>query len=203
MTADEQEFLNTAHLDYDGDLSSGDEETPQTGEPVAEGHGEGEADFTHNTAAVDGQSVTSSEAATCDTNPYPVEVQWTETQTVDGDTDSGRRHRQWTETQAAKFAVGDTTWYYWAPNLGGAAGTAALQGRWREGVVAGLVQEVGDFLLYEIDDDSGTSQGIFASAHVKLRSVPNIRLRQPFTRAPEDWCNVATPMAGRQKRGCY
>ena len=166
LTSEEKEFLMDAHLDVgeedDGEASAeeglGDEET----EPDSAGNKEKEVPSFP--CGLDAE--------------YPLEVQW---QTTDGRTGSS------TAVQLpAKYTRGDPVYYYKAANLGGAAGTAALQAQWQPGFVMGIHMAPGNFILYYVEDMESASAGIFSASHLKPR--PDNTQSYLFNdRVPESW----------------
>lgn len=98
-----------------------------------------------------------------------------------------------------EYAIGDTVWFFKAPNSDGAARVAALSGKWQEGVVTDHIIEEASFLLYAGSPPDGTLKGRFAGAHVNPRADP-LALQIHFLATPVDWCNVRTAMTLGKRR---
>eukprot|EP00117_Sycon_ciliatum_P001358 scpid51373/ scgid5968/ Pol polyprotein; Reverse transcriptase/ribonuclease H; Integrase len=126
-----------------------------------------------------------------DAESYPVELQW-------ANNPEGR-------TEQAKYAVGETVWFYRAANLGGAAGVAALRPQWREGVVVRHDMQEGGFLLYEVEADDGGAKASFAEAHLRPRHVSPVHVwhNQFLDPVPEDWYRGPEPYRGPARKRYY
>lgn len=91
------------------------------------------------------------------------------------------------ETQR-NYTVGDLVYYFKAPNLGGMAGTAALQVKWLEAVIAEFTTQSGSFQLYRVEDQQGFAAGTFSKADLRPRKV-----RWFETPVPKGWINAPSP----------
>ena len=71
------------------------------------------------------------------------------------------------------FTLGQSVNYHHAPNLGGAAGVAALQTRWEPGVIKRRIPsaETDDFHLHEVTSADGRSAGNFSKRQLKERDA--------------------------------
>ena len=119
----------------------------------------------------------------------------------------------WCDPAKAVYTVGQAVNFYRAPNLGGAAGVAALQISWKPGRITNrLPPELSNgFELYAVKGEDETDDGVYPTKQLKLRTEMTtvVSAREAPTSAVEDegsvpwferavprrWMNAPTPAA--------
>ena len=174
LTSEESEYLSSAYLDVD----EVDHDTEEVGVVDSDDVG-GVPDQDVGGDNCHGSEASGDEDATEHDNglveDYPLEMQ---------------------PIRPPDYEVGTSVWLHHAANLGGAAGTAALQPQWQEGEVCGHVYQEGNFLLYEVMSAEGDKSSL-ASALVKPRALRIAQWDEPM---PSEWASGPTPYTGQRKR---